>query len=343
MKFYIKNIALFVIVLVVCNCESETRLKDKVIAEQEEIQHALQQQLEDEFGEYAEDVTPKNRAYYKAYNKTLKLWKTPFHEHYIPTSLGKAHIIISGPANAEPLVLLHGMNASSTMWYPNISALSQKYRVYAIDNLLEPGKSQINTNVKGIGALMHWYNEIFDQLKLEQFTLIGASKGGWLAVHIALHQGSRITKLILLSPLQTFTWIRPGPDISSSITYALTPGRKRLRHALETMSENVDNIEQKYIDQYFIGAQHAKNTLLLFQMIPYAEEELKTLTMPVLLLIGDNDIVNKEKSVEKAYELLPNVETGIIKNAGHFLSMDQAEVVNARMLDFLEAGTRTHD
>jgi pimeloyl-ACP methyl ester carboxylesterase len=343
MKFFIKNIALFVIVLVVCNCKSGARLKDEVIAEQEEIQKVFKEQLDAEFGEYVEEVTPENRAYYKAYNKTLTLWKTPFHEHYIPTSLGKAHVIVSGPANAEPLVLLHGMNASSTMWYPNISALSQKYRVYAIDNLLEPGKSQIITGVKGIGGLMQWYNEIFDQLKLEQFTLIGASKGGWLAVHIALHQGSRIKKLILLSPLQTFTWIRPGPDISSSITYALTPGRKRLRRALETMSENVNNIEQKYIDQYYIGAQQAKNTMLLFQMIPYAEEVLKTLTMPVLVLIGDNDIVNKEKSVETANELLPHVETGIIKDAGHLLSMDQAEVVNDRILDFLEADTTIYD
>jgi pimeloyl-ACP methyl ester carboxylesterase len=337
MKFSIENIALLAIMLIVCNCESESKLKDTVFADREEIQKGLKEQLKAEFGEYVEEVTPKDRAYYKAYNKTLTLWNTPFHEHYVPTSLGKAHVIISGPEKAKPLVLLHGMNASSTMWYPNISALSQQYRVYAIDNLLEPGKSQLNGDVKGIEGLIKWYNEIFDQLKLEQYSLIGASKGGWLAVNIALHQGSRIEKLILISPLQTFTWIGPGPDISSSITYAIAPGRKRLRHALETMSENVDNIEQKYIDQYFIGAQKAKNTMLLFQMIPYSEEELKKLSMPVLLLIGDNDIVNKEKTVEKANELLLHVETGIVKNAGHFLSMDQSEIVNARILDFLES------
>jgi pimeloyl-ACP methyl ester carboxylesterase len=210
MKFSIKYIALLVIVLAVSSCESETRKKDKVIAEQEKIQAALQKQLDEEFGEYAEEVKPGDREYYKAYDKALTLWKVPFREINIQTSFGNAHVIVSGPKNAEPVVLLHGMNASSTMWYPNIKALSQNYRVYAIDNLLEPGKSQMIREVKSMDKVISWYIEIFDQLKLNSFTLIGASKGGWLAVNIALHQRSRISNLILLSPLQTFIWIRPG-------------------------------------------------------------------------------------------------------------------------------------
>jgi pimeloyl-ACP methyl ester carboxylesterase len=133
-----------------------------------------------------------------------------------------------------------------------------------------------------------------------------------------------------------------GPEISSSITYTLTPGRKRLRHSLENMSINVDNIEQPYIEQYFLATQKAKNSRLLFQMTPFADDELKTLNMPVLLLIGDHDIINNEKSVEKAKKLLPHIETIIIKNAGHFLSIDQSEIVNARILDFLNANSITH-
>jgi pimeloyl-ACP methyl ester carboxylesterase len=63
--------------------------------------------------------------------------------------------------------------------------------------------------------------------------------------------------------------------------------------------------------------------------------------MPVLLLIGDHDIIIKGKSIEKAKELLPHSETSIIKNAGHFLSFDQSETINSRILDFLNQ-TTTH-
>ena len=79
--------------------------------------------------------------YQAAYNKALKLWNIPYTEEDVKTSFGTAHIVIAGPKNGKDLVLLHGMDASSTMWYPNIKALAKNHRVYAIDYLMEPNKS----------------------------------------------------------------------------------------------------------------------------------------------------------------------------------------------------------
>ncbi|WP_395050212.1 alpha/beta fold hydrolase [Flavobacterium sp.] len=337
MNFFIKYIALAVIVLALSSCEKKERKGVKTIPEKREIHKDLQEQLREEFGEYKEEVKPEDLGYYKAYDKALKLWKIPFHELNIKTNFGNAHVIVSGPKNAEPLVLLHGMNASSTMWYPNIKALSENHRVYAIDFLLEPGKSHMNGEVKEMKEVMNWYDEIFNQLNLKKFSLIGASRGGWLSINIALQQKYQIKKIILLSPAQTFIWIRPGAKVLTNLTYMITPKRKRLRNVLETISFDVDKIKKAYIDQYFIATQKATNSMFLLKMIPFSDKELKSLTMPILVLIGDHDIVNNEKSVEKAKELLPHSETGIIKNAGHFLSIDQAETVNTRMLNFLDA------
>jgi hypothetical protein len=58
--------------------------------------------------------------------------------------------------------------------------------------------------MKDMSEIMKWYNENFDRLKLKKFSLIGAFKGGWLAISIALQQKSRIKDIILLSPAQTF-------------------------------------------------------------------------------------------------------------------------------------------
>ena len=340
MKFLLKYFALLAIVLAFYSCENGKQKKEKVIDQLVVIRKDIQAQLNEEFGQYKEDSIPGDIEYYKAYNKALTLWKIPFHELNIQTSFGKAHVIVSGPRNAESLVLLHGMNATSTMWYPNIKAFSQDHRVYAIDFLLEPGKSQMNRKVKDMKEVMNWYEEIVDKLKLKKFSLVGASIGGWLATYIALHGKFQVENLILLSPAQTFTWIHPGSEILSNVTYTLNPKRKNLRDVLKTMSFNVDNIEQKYIDQYFMATEKAINSKLSLQMTPYSDDELKTLTMPVLLLIGDHDIINNEKSVAKARELLPHAETGIIKNAGHFLSVDQADTVNVKILYFLNTGSR---
>jgi pimeloyl-ACP methyl ester carboxylesterase len=342
MKYSIKYVAGLVIMLAVIGCENEKRKTEEVPAKQEEMQKEIQKQLLAEFGEYNEVITTEGREYFKSYNKALTLWNTAFHELNIPTSLGNAHVIVCGPKNGEPVVLLHGMNASSTMWYPNIKALSQNHRVYAIDYLLEPGKSHVKGEVKDMSEIVNWYNEIFDQLKLDEFSLIGASRGGWLAMYFALQQTSRIRSIVLLSPAQTFMWIPPGSEVLSGLNYTIRPKRKHLRRLLETMSFDVDKIEQEFIDQYFLATQEAIKIKFILKMTPYTDDELKRLTMPVLLLIGNHDIINTEKSIEQAEALLPYCETGIIKNAGHFLSIDQSDTVNARILEFLDEPNTAH-
>ncbi|MBA3706446.1 MAG: alpha/beta hydrolase [Bacteroidetes bacterium] len=311
-----------------CSCGSDPKTVDATVQAKDTL-------------EVCDSITIKNKnaTYISAYDKALTLWKIPFEEKDLTTSFGTAHVIECGPPNGKPLVLLHGMNASSTMWYPNIKSLSQQYRIYAIDFLLEPGKSCCQKKVSSTDEIVKWYYEIFDQLQLKTFNMVGASRGGWLALNIALYSQTRINKLVLLSPAQTFIWIRPMPDIMENITYSINPKRKHLRNVLKTMTSDVDNIEQLFIDQYYIATEDADmmNKCIL-QMTPFSDEQLKSLKVPVLVLIGDNDIINNNKSLKQVRKLLPDVETEMIRNAGHFLSIDQKEIVNKRIIDFLNEG-----
>ena len=191
----------------------------------------------------------------------------------------------------------------------------------------------------GTSEVVKWYYEIFDNLNLKKFSLIGASRGGWLAVNIALHNKARINKIVLLSPAQTFIWITPGAKIMNNIEYSLLPKRKRLRNVLETMTFNVDKINQVYINQYYIATKKATINKCFLQMRPFSDEQLKSLKIPILLLIGDHDIINNDKSIRKAKRLFVNVETEKIKHAGHFLSIDQSELVNKRIVQFLNKNT----
>jgi pimeloyl-ACP methyl ester carboxylesterase len=281
------------------------------------------------------DPKYKKNPYLLAYDRALLLWGVPIEEKDVDTKYGKAHVIVCGPASGEALVLLHGMNASSTMWYPNIKLLAQQYRIYAIDFLLEPGKSMCENDVSEVSQIMDWYEEIFEKLSLKKFSLIGASRGGWLATNIALRNQEKISKMILLSPAQTFVWIKPGAKIINNIVYTISPKRKRLREVLETMSFNVDNIEQEYIDQYYLSTKKAEINKCVMDMKPFSDNELKSIRIPTLLLIGDNDIINDRKSLKRAEKLMPRVETATIKHAGHFLSFDAAPEVNAKILRFL--------
>lgn len=279
----------------------------------------------------------ERETYLKAYDRTLSLWPVPYREFNVQTTYGKAHIIASGPENAPPIVLLHGMNSSSTMWYPNIAELSKDHSVYAIDDLTEPGKSEMIQPIHSVKDLISWYIEIINKLQLDQFTLIGASKGGWLAVNLALHLNDRVQKLVLVSPLQTFGLIPPGTRILSAIRYGLNPNRHRLNKALKSMSTNISHIDSLYITQFYLASKISDPAKLLGSFTPYSKKQLKKLKMPVLVLIGDQDIINKKFTAKKASETMAHSETVIIPAAGHFLSMDQTEITNTTIMEFLDS------
>lgn len=285
--------------------------------------------------EYVRNLSHTDKQYFEAYDKALELWDVEYKELYIPTQYGTAHVIVSGLGNSESLVLLHGMNASSTMWYPNIKALSQDFQVFAIDFLLEPGKSHIDVDVTEINQISAWYYEVIDKLKLKEFSIIGASKGGWLAVNLALYKQDKIKKIVLLSPAQTFIWIRPSTNLLENIVSLFSSDKKQFETSLKTMSVNPANIHEDYLNQYYKATQRDSINAFTFGMTPFTKTELKSLKMPVLVLIGDDDMINNDKSIRLTQELIPNGVAEVLPNAGHFLSIDQAEAVNERILEFL--------
>ena len=274
--------------------------------------------------------------YIAAYNKTMKLWPVPYEEKDIQTTYGTAHVIISGPTQGEPMVLLHGMDASSTMWYPNIKDFAKKYRVYAIDYLTEPGKSVPKDDKFGTDDIAIWYNEIFNALKLGKINLVGTSRGGWMATHYTLTNKDRVKKLVLLAPVQTFTGISMKPKTVEAANFKLFPSEKRLKKLINNFSRRPEKISREFKEQIYLGTKNTRTSLDMLKMMPFSDDELKSLTLPVMVLVGDHDVLNSPDMVETAGQILPNANTALIEDAGHFLTIDQQVEVDKRILEFLQ-------
>jgi pimeloyl-ACP methyl ester carboxylesterase len=288
------------------------------------------------FEDYSFKTKKEKDSYSASYNKALKLWDIPYTEEDIKTSYGTAHVIIAGPKNGKDLVLLHGMDASSTMWYPNIKALAKTHRIYAIDFLMEPNKSVLKDKPLSSEEIVIWYNEIFSHYKLRKFDIVGASRGGWIATLLATQKQNSIDKIVLLSPAQTFKFIDKIGKTSSALMLKLFPSEKKFGKTLNTFSTHPEKINPAYKRQFYLANKYAKSNSSMLKMHPFSDDELKSIQNPVLVLIGDHDVINGEDSVERAQKYLVNSKTKIIKDAGHFLSIDQSKITNTAMIDFLE-------
>lgn len=287
------------------------------------------------FDDYVFKTKSEKQAYIKSYDQALKLLDISYTEENIKTTYGTAHVIVAGPKNGKDLVLLHGMDASSTMWYPNIKALSKKHRIYAIDFMMEPGKSTLTAKPLSTEEIVAWYHQIFNHYKLKNFDIVAASRGGWTATLLATQKENSIDRIVLLSPAQTFKSIDKMRKMTPALLLKLFPNEKRFTKTLKTFATHPENINPVYKRQFYLANKFAKSNSNMLKMQPFSDDELKLIQNPVLVLIGDHDVVNSDESLKRAQKYLVNSKTSIIKDAGHFLSTDQPKIVNEAIIDFL--------
>ncbi len=123
--------------------------------------------------------------YLKLYDMRAKKWPVESETRFVDTSYGQTFIRMSGPAGAQPLVLLHGGGGNSLQWIPNIEALSKSYKVYAVDNIYDLGRSIYTRIIKSPDEFVNWLEELFSALGLDD------KEGNRnIKLHIEIHSAS---------------------------------------------------------------------------------------------------------------------------------------------------------
>ncbi|MBY8914483.1 alpha/beta hydrolase [Bacillus sp. YC2] len=283
------------------------------------------------------ELSASGMHYFQTYDESLALWPVPRKTFCVPTRFGQTHIIESGPKDAPPLVLLHGALFSSVMWYPNIADWSSNYRTFAIDIIGDKNKS-IPADFCGTRAgYADWLLDVFDTLEIDKAHMIGLSLGGLHTMNFILRASERVEDAVILSPAETFI-----PFHHDFYTYALRlPEPNGVENFLKWMMADRVELHPKFLKQFHAGVMwHDESRIQKPNAdgFPYVftDDELQSVKVPVLLLLGEHEVIYDPLSaLQRALALVPDIETEIIKHAGHVLSMEQPEYVNERVLRFL--------
>jgi pimeloyl-ACP methyl ester carboxylesterase len=281
--------------------------------------------------------------YLNYYDKRARDWPVASDAKIVQTSYGKTFIRISGPTDAPSLILLPSTSASSLIWIPNIKTLSAHYRVYAVDNIYDFGRSVNIRNIKDSNDMVNWLDELFTTLALgDSINLMGLSFGGWLTSQYTLAHPNRLNKVIWLAPVATIIDI-PGEwawrGILSAIPHRYFMKKFMVDWLFEDLSKKNDESSTKQLDKIvndaLLGLKCFKFRMPVTPSV-LTDNELQGIKVPTLFLVGENEkIYPAKKAVERLNTLAPQIQTEIIPNAGHDLTIVQAELVNKKVLDFL--------
>lgn len=274
------------------------------------------------------------KSYLRAYDAVLARWPVPVEVLELRSGYGVTRVNACGPVGAAPLVLLSGGFATSTVWFKNVAALCAAHRVYAVDVLCDQGRGvPSGDRVGDLPTLLDWLDTVFADLCLGEAALCGHSYGGWIALRYALHAQQRLSRLVLLDPTQCFAGFSPR-FLWHSLPSMLRPNARR---ALANLSWETDGapLDPDWLALQAAGAQSPRPKIVTGRR-PSAEE-LRTLTIPVLLLLAGRGKAHSAARVEqRARASVANLTVRTLPNATHFtLPALHSSDVDRELLDYL--------
>jgi pimeloyl-ACP methyl ester carboxylesterase len=279
------------------------------------------------------------------YDAELARQPVPVESRFVETRFGPTHLIIAGPVDAPPLVLVQGLGGNAMMWRPQLAAFARHHRVHALDVIGQTGRSAPAHPPHTGPAYAEWLVDVYDALEIERADILGLSMGGRLVLKFGAHAPERIRKAVLLSSIG-FTMLGFGLFVHLLPVgfNLLTPSRevigglvrRILAPGCDAQDENLASLVEAFC--LFVTHYRQETWRGLPLAFPLPRAELRRHTAPTLLLMGQHEVLfNPQAVIARARRVLPNlVAAEIVPHAGHLMHYEQPDAVNARVLEFLK-------
>ena len=286
----------------------------------------------------------------------------------LPTGV-ELNAATAGDPAKPAIILLHGFPESHRTWRHQILALAADHYVIAPDQRGYGGSSKPDgvehyTADKPVADLM----ALADALDIKRFTLVGHDWGGAIAWMAALHHPLRVKRLVILNaphPKLFQQSLFDDPDQRKASQYINLFRDTRIDQGLT--GRGLERFFSSHFAQLVVGTiageekaryladwgQPGAMTAMLnwyrasdFVVPEPGEEAAKPLWLhapfppvlqPTLVIWGMKDEALLPVQLEGLGAVAPRAKIVRIEDAGHFVTWEQPDAVNAALLDWLSA------
>lgn len=254
--------------------------------------------------------------------RTKSLQQVPIDGHtwnYLATGSGE-----------ETLLFLHGMGGAYDIWWQQIEALQDSYRILAPTY---PAVSTMQALAEGIIAIL-------DQEKITEVHLIGSSLGGDIAQYLAAYYPERVKSAVFGN---TFVADRAFRDMAAPMFAPLRWApewliryqfRKGVHSQHYPASGNSDFLRAYLLEQGY-GAMEItqfKNRALC--VLDIYDKRL-TKDIPLLIIESDNDPLVPETFSAQVKTTYPGAAVYTFSGAGHFPYLSHPDTYTRVLIEHL--------
>jgi 3-oxoadipate enol-lactonase len=239
---------------------------------------------------------------------------------------------MAGPAEAQPVVFLHGAGGNHISWWQQVPHFSRTYRCISIDHR-GFGRS---ADPEGLGAakFVDDLEALLAHLGVGRVALVAQSMGGRTALGFAVRHPERVRALVMADTWGFFRW----PE-----------QLERARVLREQTANSGDPLIVRAVGPTFRATEPVRT--FLYQQIgglnpprpatanddPGAPtpEQVAALTVPLLMIEGEEDDVVHPPLMEAFHALVPGSEYVTVPKAGHSVYFENARQFNDLVGGFL--------
>ena len=249
-------------------------------------------------------------------------------------SVGGTELYLTKGGTGTPVLVLHGVEGHEG-WLAFHEALAANATVYAPAS---PGYTPTErpewlTSITHQAIFYHWFIE---QQGLGPVDVMGVGMGGWIAAQMAVLCPGNLRKLVLVSP----AGIRPEKEEIFDIF--ITPWKQVIDMCFYDPASSSE-YERIYGGEYqeFGGPREAGRTMSIrmgfrpFFYDPALPGMLKKVSLPTLLVWGDNDRVMPRECADLYQRAIQGSTLKTIASCGHWAQFEKPQELAQLTADFL--------
>lgn len=254
----------------------------------------------------------------------------------------RIHYEVAGPRDGEPVLLIQGLGADLRGWAAQRYALSRRYRLVLVDNR-GAGRSGTPDGPYDLEVMAADAVAVLDAEGVSSAHVMGASMGGVIAQIIAVRHAARARSLVLactachhrpwrVELLESWADLAEERGMRALTAEALRWLVGPRHHARFRLPFGLVGPLVRNIPGHAFAAQARAITAMSDEL----REELRSLAVPALVIVGTQDILTPASDSEELAELIPGAELSIVPGAAHGVMIEAAGAFNDRVLAFLD-------
>ena len=253
----------------------------------------------------------------------------------------RLHYQVLGRPGGDPVLMIQGLGTDMSGWTMQRLAFSPRYRTIALDNR-GAGRSDKPFGRYLLEEMADDAIAVLDAAGVERAHVMGASMGGAIAQLVALRHPERMKSLVLAcTACSNHQWRRELLSEWAAIANERGMGEMAKRAAHWVMAPR--SVRRFWPAVGWFGPlamglpAHAFSSQVraILDAPEQMADVLASVTVPTLIVVGNQDILTPRGDSEELAERIPGAELVVISGAAHGLMIEHATTFNKVVMDFL--------